>query len=321
MGKYALDMVHTQFPDAKLGIVVASRGEMIRDLFAHVPYIEVIEANRRDPRGLYRLWQRFRNSDLVVTQYAGKRGGVFSFSSKLFARLLCKKGGLVGFADASKLNHYLYDRLVPEVFGVAPAELERRALRAVGVPTSGRPTLECTVPTQVLEKFDVQKGRYIVVHLFAGNRGRGLDPQKKRELLQALVRTLPDTTVVVTGTTSEKAEATEAARDLPVTVVAGETSVQEMLQLIAGSAGVVSVDTGAAHMAAQLSVPLVVLATCLGLHWWKPEQYGTDAPITLYTHPESEGHVFKDYPECINAIDMNVVATQLATWSIIKTAR
>lgn len=308
MGKYALDMVHAQFPEAKLGIVVASRGEMIKDLFAHVPYIEVIEANRRDPRGLYRLWKNFRGSDLVVTQYAGKRGGTFSLTSKLFARLLCKKGGLVGFADASNVNPYVYDHLVPEVFGVAPAELERQALRAVGVPTVVSPTLACTPTESVLKKFGVEKGRYVVVHLFAGNRGRGLSPQKKRELLQALCRALPDTPLVLTGTKSEKAEATEAAAGLPVTVVAGETSVQEMLELIAGSLAVVSVDTGAAHMAAQLSVPLVVLATCLGLHWWKPEQYGASAQIQLYTSAEPEGHVFKDYPGCINNIDMDTVA-------------
>src|SRR3989338_3419571 len=80
MGKYLLENIHAQFPNARLGIVVASRGAMIRDLFATYPWLEVIEANRRSPRSLFYLWRNFRNSDLVMTQYAGKLGGRFGLA-------------------------------------------------------------------------------------------------------------------------------------------------------------------------------------------------------------------------------------------------
>ncbi|MEK7114207.1 MAG: hypothetical protein AAB850_01520, partial [Patescibacteria group bacterium] len=85
MGKYLLENIHAAYPHARLGIVVASRAEMIRDLFAAYPWLEVIEANRRNPVSLFSLWKKYHESDLVVTQYAGKLGGKFGLASKLFA--------------------------------------------------------------------------------------------------------------------------------------------------------------------------------------------------------------------------------------------
>ena len=93
MGKYLLENIHVQFPSARLGIVVGSRGAMLRDLFAAYPWLEIIEANRRSPSALFSLLKNFYGSDLVITQYAGKPCGRFSFRSKLFARVLAKRGG------------------------------------------------------------------------------------------------------------------------------------------------------------------------------------------------------------------------------------
>ncbi|MES2203231.1 MAG: hypothetical protein V4474_02860, partial [Patescibacteria group bacterium] len=92
MGKYLLDNVHAQYPAARLGLVVASRGAMIRDLLSAYPYIEVVEANRANPGSLWRLWRAWRGSDVVVTQYAGKQGGRFSLATKVMARLLARRG-------------------------------------------------------------------------------------------------------------------------------------------------------------------------------------------------------------------------------------
>jgi hypothetical protein len=78
MGKHLLENIHVQRPNARLGIVVASRGAMIRDLFAAYPWLEVIETSRRNPQTLFSLLRIFFRSDLVITQYAGKKGGRFS---------------------------------------------------------------------------------------------------------------------------------------------------------------------------------------------------------------------------------------------------
>lgn len=319
MGKYLLENVHAEFPEAKLGLVVASRGGMLRDLLKSSPYIEVIEANRRDTLGLFQLWKKFHGADLVVTQYAGKPGGSFSLMSKLFGRLLARRGGLLGFEDASSFNSYLFDQTVGGVLGTEPAELERQALEAAGVPVSLKhPTLSFNRIAGLLERFGLQKGQYVVVHLFAGNRGRGLSPIKKKELLQALHTAMPTVVLVLTGGEGDVEEAQTAAEDLPAVVLAGKTSLQEMMELMMECVGVVSIDTGGAHIAAQLKKPLVVLATCLGLHWWKPEQYGSSAPAQLFTYTESAGHVFKDYPDCLGRINMKEVATKTAAYFLIN---
>lgn len=315
MGAYLLDNVHAQFPQAKLGIVVASRGGMIGDLLVAYPYIEVIEANRKSPRALWRLWRQWRGSDLVVTQYAGKPGGRFSFASKIAARLLARRGGLVGFADASRFNALLYDRLLPIGKGCAVAEQDREALRAAGISVSLPFPVLKYAGSEALSKFSLEPRAFVLVHLFAGNNSRGLSPGKKRELLLSLARELPGVRLVLSGAAADAQDALDAAEGIPAaTVIAGDTTLQELMQIIAHSRAVVSVDTGAAHMAAQLGVPLAVMRTCLGAPWWMPGQYAPDAPISVFEHDQAcaEGHIRGDFPPCINGIDMRNVAARAA---------
>jgi ADP-heptose:LPS heptosyltransferase len=325
MGKYLLDNVHAQFPEARLAIVVASRSAMIRDLLAASAYIEVIEANRKNFTSLWNLWRTFRGSDFVVTQYAGKVGGKFSLASKLAARVLARRlpaqaGGLIGFRDVSRFN-FLYDHLIEFDRSEAPAALERRALRAVGVPISlPQPTLSYVPNDHVLTKFNLQEKKYTIVHLFSSGKGRGLSPAKKRELLETLSLALPNVQIILTGIAKEKEELQVAAANLNARVIAGETSLQEMMNLMVHSAGVVAVDTGAAHIAAQLGVPLVVLSSCLGIHWWGSEQYGDAAHVAVFRNAAacSGNHIITDYPPCLNDIDMRDVSTRAAV--ILHTA-
>ena len=65
-----------------------------------------------------------------------------------------------------------------------------------------------------------------------------------------------------------------------------------------------------AHISAQLGKPLLVMRTCVGRAWWIPGQYSNDAPITVFECDAicKDGHLAKEYPDCINAIDMREVA-------------
>lgn len=311
MGKYLLENIHAHCPQAQCGIVVASRSGMIRDLFAAYPWLKIVEASRRDFRSIFSLGKQFRGSDLVVTQYAGKKGGRFSLASKLAARFLAKRGGLIGFADVSPWNRFLYDRLLLVRSDVAVVEHDRAALYAAGIPPSlPFPTMQYAEDPTVLSAYNLEAGKFIVVHLFAGNKGRGLYPDKKRALLVALAKKLPDIRLVISGGANDREEALCVTRDIPATVIAGEATLQEMMNLIAQSRAAVSVDTGIAHIAAQLRKPLAVLRTCVGRAWWLEGQYGSEAPITVFSCDIvcENGHDAKDYPNCINAITMEEVA-------------
>lgn len=309
MGKYLLENIHAEYPQARLGIVVASRAGMIRDLFAAYPWLEVIEANRRNPGAVLSLLRTFHGSDLVITQYAGKKGGKFGLASKLVARILAKRGGLIGFSDASIWNTFLYDKLLPVRPERAVADHDREALQAAGIPIAlPYPTLQYLKDPETLPKLRIE-GKFILVHLFAGNKSRGLSPEKKKDLLAALAEQLPDTHLVITGGKGDREESLQVAKGIPATVIAGDVTLQQLMNVIGASQGVVSIDTGVAHIAAQLGKPLVVLHTCLGRNWWLPEQYGPATPIKAFSRGDlcAVGHVHTEYPACINAIPVEAV--------------
>ncbi len=315
MGKYFLENIHVAYPGSRCAIIVGSRGAMIRDLFAAYPWLEVIEVNRRNPVSVLRLLWLWRGSDIVLTQYAGKIGGRFSLASKFVARLLASRGSLIGFTDTSSWNRYLYDKILIFEKNIAPAVLERQALIELSVPIAvPTPTLSFLPQEAVLKRIAVAPGRYMVVHLFASNMGRGLSPENRRVLVNNLHAQFPSMILLISGGKQDRVQAEEVASGIPnVYVIAGDASLQDMMQIISSATGVISVDTGIAHMAAQLHKPLVVLASCLGLHWWKEEQYGKNEFFKLFTHVEPGGHTFKDYPDCINEIDMKDSSRAVAT--------
>jgi ADP-heptose:LPS heptosyltransferase len=273
-----------------------------------------IEANRRDPCSVLRLFKKYRRSDLVVTQYAGKKGGKFSLLSKIMARFLSKSGGFVGFEDVSAWNRVLFDVKLDVNPNMAVVWHEREGLRAVGAPISiGRPTLSFTKDKSVLSRFSLIPGQYIVVHLFAGGAGRGLHPDKKKELIAKLAAKNPDLKLVISGGKDDKEEAVRVSEGISALVVAGLTSLQELINLISESRCVISVDTGVAHITAHLGKKLSVIRTCLAPNWWFADQYGADARIAVHSHDAScaDGHIFEDYPTCINSVDLEDVVISM----------
>lgn len=311
MGKYLLENIHVQFPQARCGIVVASRAAMVRDLCAAYPWIEVIEANRRDIRGLIHLWNRFHGSDLVVTQYTGKVGTKFALGSKLAARVLARRGGLIGFHDASSLNGILYDQVLPLLNTHSVAGYERDALLAVGLTIAiPYPRLLPVQNEETLSKFSLTEGKFIIVHFFAGNKGRSISPKKARILLNKLRERFPDSTLVISGAKDDRDVAEVIGVDIAnVKILAGGATLQEMMVLVAASQGTVSVDTGIAHITAHLGKPLVVLRTCLWPNWWFPEAYGPTAPIRQFSQEElCTPHIAQDYPTCLDEIGCGTVA-------------
>lgn len=314
MGKYFLENIRAEHPDARLGIVVGSRAGMLRDLFAGEPWIEVIEANRRSPKSLFSLLREWRGSDTVLTNYTA---GTLNVLTKLIGRVLARRGGLGGWDDGAFANRLLYDHLLPQPIRDRAVRLhECDALGMFRVPVAvERLKLNHVSIPHVADKFGIQ-GPYAVIHLFAGSKTRGLSVAHMRELLTALANEMPSTTLVLSGGTTDAAEAAEAAVGLPAVVIAGRASLQELMNLIVGSRVVVSLDTGVGHLAAHLGRPPVILSTCLGrISWWGPDQYGLGIPAALFTRMDrcASGHVFKLYPDCLANIDMQEVARKAKT--------
>ncbi|MEK7201333.1 MAG: hypothetical protein AAB737_01735, partial [Patescibacteria group bacterium] len=227
MARYLLQNIHEQFPEAKLGLVVASRGDMIRDLCASTPWITVIEANRKNLPSLVRLWKEFHASDFTVTQYSGKVGGRLGLATKIAARLLTKRGRLVGFKDASAHNSVLFDTLLPFRADAPVVEHEREALRAAGIPIAIKyPTLPREDTSHALAAFNLTEGTYLIAHFFAGNKGRSLRPEKAHALLASLRAAYGATyTFLISGSAADRDTALHIAEGISGThVIAGDAS-------------------------------------------------------------------------------------------------
>lgn len=315
--KYLLENIHAAYPEARCGLVVAGRGAMIRDLLAAYPWIEVIEANRHNLRSLWRLWRDFHASDIVITPNA-KPGGQFALPSKLAARLLARRGGLIGFADAWHWNRRVYDTLLPSDAARAPRLLEQDALRAAHIPVSVETmTLQHLPQPQLLARLGLEGKKYLVVHLFAGSANRAISNDKRQQLLDALVRVLPHTPLLLTGSQGERAYIEQLRLPPTAQIVAGDLSVQELAALIDACACMVSIGTGPSHMASHLGKPLLVLVVCIGVHWCGPEQFGRAAgTIFSYTEACKDGHDFSNpFAGCIEGVDVEAVARAAAEYA------
>jgi len=313
MGKYFLEQIHAQYPEAECSIIVASRVDMIRDLLAAYPWLVVHEASRRNLRGLWETVRAVWGSDATVTQYSGR--GQFSTLSKLFARLVTRRGRLAGFSDPWPWNKYLYDHLLPLNLREAFLTHEQAAFKALDVPISSpRMSLQYVPDATVYERFNLPRGSYVILHLFAGTGGRGFTREKRAEYVREMSAVFGGAyTVVLTGSSADRSLAVGAAEGLPARVIAGETSVQELANLIVGSAAVVSVDTGVAHMAAQLGASLVVVRTCLAYNWWMKEQYDGSLAVLSRDDICTGGHKAEKADNCLNHIVVKdvVEATRL----------
>ena len=303
MGKYLLENIRATFPGARFGLAVSSRISMARDLFAAYPWLEVIEANKR-PRSLLALFARGRN-DVVVTPYTG---GVFQLFPKIAARFLARM--LLGYADRSARTRFLYTKLIP-LFGRAraPRLLETDALVALNIPVSiTQPSFKYLPQPNLLERLDLMEKKYIVLHLFSGGDARGFSPEHRRTLVRAFADVLP--VGMKLALTGSKVERESLGKDLPLSAVSVDTSLQELAALIDRAALIVSLDTGAAHIAAHLRKPLVVLASCVGVQWWSKDMYGADIPSALLTRLDicKRGHDYSGFAKCLEAIDVHEVA-------------
>lgn len=315
MAKYFLENVRLAHPEARCAIVVGERGAMIRGLLVGYPWIEVREVNRGKLWAAFELMRNFWQSDLVVTQYTK---GTFSLLSKIMARLLAKKGAMVGFVDPWWGNRFLYSKLIVADKNLSTREQENQALNAAGIPI-GVARLEFVQGEEKSSVFAAKKGRYIIVHLFPGNEGRGFTFENKVVIVSEVARKYGSQyELIITGGLADQKTAEAVVLELRqrdqrlnsvhIEVVAGKTSLPELTSLISGAAGVVSADTGVAHLAAHMSRPLVVLRSCVGRNWWLPGQY-SGIPLVLDADQVCiAGHIGKMHPACINAIDFNKIA-------------
>lgn len=313
MGKYLLENIHAAYPEARCSLLVAGKGAMVRDLLAAYPWIEVVEANSKHPQAVLAAFRKLHPSDASVTQYSGR--GAFSTASKLFARVLTRRGRLVGFTDTWPFNRALYDHLLPFSARRALRLHECDALAALGVPVSVQElTLVPVAGSRVLNTLGLSQGSYLVLNLFSGSTKRGISLAHQRAITRAVQEAVvQETRLVLTGGPSDEPLLRSIREAVPEALVAPGLAMQDLITLVAESRAVVSLDTGVGHIAAQTGVPLVVLRTCWGYNWWNKDQYSREH-IAVLAHDElcEAGHRSTEFPACLGAITPEEVVQALS---------
>lgn len=181
-------------------------------------------------------------------------------------------GCTVGFRTPGQRRHHAHDVVVDHLDSLHELENYRRLAGALGVPGTHAPRLRAPGAWPV----DELPRPYVVLHLFAGgyrSELREWPDERWRELAAALEAR--GYGLVLTGAEHERerAAAFAASCELPagrIVDLAGRLSLPAVLDVVAGSECVVTVNTGLMHIAAAAGVPTVALNGPTSERRWGP---------------------------------------------------
>jgi heptosyltransferase-3 len=167
----------------------------------------------------------------------------------------------VGFRTKGQGRHYCYDQAVEHSNRVHELDNYRRLAAAFGVTSTSVPSF---APRGALGSAELPWRRYVVFHLWPGGLRSELKEWSHEAWHELGGRVLQnDAMVVFTGAASDWERTERVAAALggsdSVANVAGRYGFGELVDLLAGSDCVVSVNTGVMHLAAATGAPTVAL--------------------------------------------------------------
>lgn len=179
----------------------------------------------------------------------------------------------IGFATPGQGRHYAFDAAVPHRADVHEVENFQSLLGPLR-SVQPLPPAAALRPVGPPSAAIAARAPYIVVHPWASGfryASREWPLARWSELVaRACGRGL---SVLVSGGAADRAKADALVRTcagLPVSSIAGATSLPELAAVLRGAAAVVAVNTGTMHLAALLDVPLVALHGPTSRRRWGP---------------------------------------------------
>lgn len=208
----------------------------------------ISEASRREIRDAKELFQA-ESYDLVVDTQG-------LLKSALVARWA--RGPICGCnwdTAREKLASLFYDRRVPLDWSRHAVERNRMiAAQCIGYAVAGPADYGIRAPAR---EFTWMQGadRY-VVFLHATSREEKLWPEAEWTALGRRLGEVPLSVVLPWGSEAEKARSVRLRESIPGAIVPPGLLLEDAAALLGGAAAVVGVDTGLAHLAAALGVPV-----------------------------------------------------------------
>jgi heptosyltransferase III len=171
----------------------------------------------------------------------------------------------VGFKTSGQGRHYCYDVAVEHSADVHELDNYRALAHAFGVESTSLPAFE---PTAAVE---LPPQPYVVFHLWPGgyrNELKEWPSASWRELAGRVGHN--GTMIVLTGGPDDDERTEAAATGLRGVNAAGKYTFPQLVDVLAGSDCVVSVNTGLMHLAAAVGAPTVGLNGPTAAHRWGP---------------------------------------------------
>lgn len=173
----------------------------------------------------------------------------------------------IGFQTAGQYRHYLYDAAVLHRSDRHEIENFRALLGPLAIPTGSSPRIACSSPAG--------ESKRVVLHLFAGGLRAGQKEWPAENWLELIDHLLADGfSPVLTGSPENRRQALDLAARTRyperVRVTAGELDLPGLIELLAGAALLITVNTGVMHLAAALDRPLIALNGPTSVLRWGP---------------------------------------------------
>jgi heptosyltransferase-3 len=171
----------------------------------------------------------------------------------------------VGFKTKGQGRHYCYDLAVEHSAAVHELENYRAVARAFGVESTSVPSLEPSGATELPSQ------PYVVFHLWPGGYRSDLKEWPSASWRELAGRVGHNgSMILLTGAPADRDRTHIAAVDVNGVNAAGEYTFRQLVDVLAGSACVVSVNTGVMHLAAAVGAPTVGLNGPTAAHRWGP---------------------------------------------------
>jgi len=215
----------------------------------------------------------------------------------------------VGFRTKGQGRHYCYDLAVDHSDRVHELDNYRALARAFGVASASLPSFRPRGETPL------PGSRYVVFHLWPGGYRSELKewPSSAWRELAGRVRH-NGTMVVLTGAPSDRERTKRAAAAVDGFNAAGRYTFPQLVDVLAGSECVVSVNTGVMLLAAAAGAPTVALNGPTAEHRWGPVGSSVRSVNSTYAGcgylnlgAEYRGH----REDCMEGISVDAVAAAI----------
>ena len=312
----ALTALHRNFPEAEISWLV--RPEFAPLLESHPHLNEIIPFDRKL---LGRAWYHcgaFGALIRLIRQLRRKRfDAVFDFQG-LFrtASLGWLSGGQRRFgpANARELANIFYTDKVPQdADSIHRVDFYLKMIRAAGASDLSVEFIVPDDPTaadsvaKLLARHDIAGNDYVVFIPGSAQRDKCW-PTERFAILAEKIASDYGLPIIASGTASESdiIEDLRKKSKVPITSLAGQTSLKELIALLRAARLVVSNDTGPGHIASALGTPLVMMYS-----WSNPARiapYGR-TECMVANEPYSRGNKIKstDPRHSIEAITLEQV--------------